>query len=71
MTTATENSRQGVNEPIELLRQEILRGVKDIEEGRCTTYRTDEELNEFADKIIRQGRLKQKIEKKCEADRQL
>lgn len=58
MTTAdsqTGNSRQRVDEPVELLRQEILRGVEDIKKGRFTTYQTDKELNELADKIIRRG----------------
>ncbi|MEK7831962.1 MAG: hypothetical protein AAB401_12790 [Acidobacteriota bacterium] len=39
----------------ELLRQEILRGLEDIEQGRYSTYQTDAELDELADKIIWQG----------------
>jgi len=45
---------------MEALRQEILVGVADIEQGRFTTYQTDTALDEFADKLIQQGQLKQK-----------
>lgn len=48
---------------MEALRKEILVGVADIEQGRFTTCQTDAELDEFADKLIQQGRLKQKNEK--------
>ena len=42
-------------EGMDALRREILRGVKDIEQGRFTTYGTDAELEVFSEEIIRQG----------------
>ena len=42
-------------EGMDALRREILRGVKDIEQGRFTTYGTDAELEAFSEEIIRQG----------------
>lgn len=37
------------------LRQEILRGVEDIQQGRFTTYQDEAGLEALSDKIIRQG----------------
>lgn len=42
-------------EGMEALRQEIMRGVEDIQQGRFATYTTDAELEEFSDAIIGQG----------------
>jgi antitoxin ParD1/3/4 len=42
-------------EGMDALRREIMRGVEDVEQGRCTTYTTDIELEAFSDEIIRQG----------------
>lgn len=40
----------------EALRQEIMRGFGDIQEGRFSTFSSDEELETFSDDIIRQAR---------------
>jgi antitoxin ParD1/3/4 len=40
---------------MEVLRQEIMRGVEDIQQGRFTSYSTDAELEAFSDEIISQG----------------
>ena len=48
---------------MEVLRQEILRGVLDIEQGRFTSYKTDEELDGLSEKIIQRCKLKQSVEK--------
>ncbi len=40
----------------EALRREIMRGFEDIQEGRFSTYSTDEELDAFSDDIIRQAK---------------
>jgi putative addiction module CopG family antidote len=40
----------------EALRKEIMRGFDDIQEGRFSTFSTDEELEDFSDEIIRQAR---------------
>jgi len=40
-------------EGIEALRREIMRGVEDIEQGRFSTYATEDELEAFSDQIIR------------------
>ncbi len=37
---------------MESLRQEIMCGVEDIQQGRFTTYRTDTELKSFSNEII-------------------
>jgi antitoxin ParD1/3/4 len=42
-------------EGMEALRREIMLGLADIEQGRFTTYTTDEELEAFSDEIIRRG----------------
>jgi antitoxin ParD1/3/4 len=42
-------------EGMDVLRQEIMRGVDDIQQGRFTTHATDTELEAFSDEIIRQG----------------
>ena len=42
-------------EGMEALRQEIMRSVEDITQGRVATYATDAELEAFSDEIIRQG----------------
>ncbi len=40
----------------EALRQEIMRGFEDIQQGRFSAFSTDEELEAFSDDIIRQAR---------------
>ncbi len=40
----------------EALRQEIMRGFDDIQEGRFSTFSTDQELEAFSDDIIRQAK---------------
>jgi len=40
----------------EVLRQEIMRGFDDIQEGRFSTFSTDQELEDFSDDIIRQAK---------------
>ncbi|HKS27206.1 MAG TPA: type II toxin-antitoxin system ParD family antitoxin [Pyrinomonadaceae bacterium] len=42
-------------EGMEALRQEIMRGIEDIQQGRFTTHATDAELEAFSDQIIKQG----------------
>ncbi len=37
------------------LRQEVMRGVEDIKQGRLAVYETDAQLEAFADDVIRQG----------------
>ena len=37
---------------MEALRQEVMCGVKDIQQGRFTTYGTDVELKTFSDEIV-------------------
>jgi antitoxin ParD1/3/4 len=55
-------------EKTEALRKEILRGVEDIKQGRFTTYTTDEELDELAESIMREGKeRKAKSEIECKA----
>jgi alkylated DNA nucleotide flippase Atl1 len=44
---------------MEALRQEIMRGVDNIQQGRFTTYETAAELEAFSDEIIRQGQGRQ------------
>ena len=52
----------------EMLRKELLRGVEDIKQGRFTTYRTDEDFDELAESIIREGKdRKAKSESECKA----
>lgn len=46
---------------MEALRQEIMRGVADIQEGRFTAYSTDAELEAFSDEIIRQAQERQEL----------
>ncbi|MEJ7713068.1 MAG: type II toxin-antitoxin system ParD family antitoxin [Pyrinomonadaceae bacterium] len=45
---AQENGRDA-------LRQEILRGVEDVHQGRFTAYQTEAELDAPSEEIIRQG----------------
>jgi len=40
----------------EALRQEIMRGFEDIQQGRFSAFSTDEELEAFSDDIIRQAK---------------
>ncbi len=40
---------------MDALRQEIMCGVKDIQQGRFAAYGTDAELESFSNEIIRQG----------------
>ncbi|HEV2763327.1 MAG TPA: type II toxin-antitoxin system ParD family antitoxin [Pyrinomonadaceae bacterium] len=42
-------------EGTDALRREIMRGVEDIEQGRFSAFTTDAELEEFSDRVIRQG----------------
>lgn len=49
---------------MEVLRQEIMRGVEDIKHERFTYYGTDAELEAFSDKIIRQGQERQDASRK-------
>lgn len=49
---------------MEALRQEIMRGVDDIQQGRFTAYGTDAELETFSDEIIRQGQERQDVSRK-------
>jgi putative addiction module CopG family antidote len=46
-------------EGLEALRQEIMRGVEDIQQGRFTIHTTDADLEAFSDEIIRQGQERQ------------
>ncbi len=48
----------------EALRQEIMRGFDDIQEGRFSTVSSDEELEAFSDDIIRQAKEKRDASKK-------
>ena len=48
----------------EALRREIMRGFEDIEEGRFSTFSTDEELEAFSDDIIRQAKERRDASKK-------
>jgi antitoxin ParD1/3/4 len=49
---------------MEALRQEIMYGVEDIQQGRFTAYETDTELGTFSDEIIRQGQERQDTSRK-------
>lgn len=49
---------------MESLRQEIMRGVEDIRQGRFTAYGTDAEIEAFSDEIIRQGQERQDASRK-------
>jgi putative addiction module CopG family antidote len=40
----------------EALRREIMRGFEDIQQGRFSTFSTDDELDAFSDDIIRQAK---------------
>jgi putative addiction module CopG family antidote len=52
----------------EALRKELLRGVEDIKQGRFTTYTADEDFDELAESIIREGKeRKTKSEIECKA----
>lgn len=42
-------------EGIEALRREIMRGVVDIQEGRSTKLSADEDIDNFANEIIKRG----------------
>jgi antitoxin ParD1/3/4 len=42
-------------EGIEVLRREIMRGLEDIQQGRFSSYATEDELEMFSDQIIKQG----------------
>ncbi len=48
----------------EALRREIMRGFEDIQEGRFSTFSTDEELEAFSDDIIRQAKERRDASKK-------
>lgn len=48
----------------EALRREIMRGFEDIQEGRFSTFSTDDELDAFADDIIRQAKERRDTSKK-------
>jgi putative addiction module CopG family antidote len=48
----------------EALRREIMRGFDDIQEGRFSTFSTDEELEAFSDDIIRQAKERRDASKK-------
>lgn len=43
---------------LEFLRAEIQKGVDDLREGRFVTLETSEDYEQFAEKIIKQGREK-------------
>jgi antitoxin ParD1/3/4 len=49
---------QAKEEGMEALRQEIMRGVASIQQGRFTTLTTDAEVEAFSDEIIRRGQEK-------------
>ena len=49
---------QAKEEGMEALRGEIMRGIKDIQEGRFTAYATDDELESLSEEIISQGRAR-------------
>lgn len=49
---------------MEALRQEIMRGVGDIQQGRFIAYETDAELEAFSDEISRQGQERQDSSRK-------
>lgn len=44
---------------MDALRQEIMCGVEDIQQGRFTAYGTDAELETLSDEIIRRGQERQ------------
>lgn len=48
----------------EALRKEIMRGFDDIQEGRFSTFSTDEELENFSNEIIRQAKERRDASKK-------
>ena len=49
---------------MEALRAEIMRGFEDIQEGRFSTFSTDDELEAFSDDIIQQARDRRDAPKK-------
>ena len=48
----------------ETLRREIMRGFEDIQQGRFSTFSTNEELDAFSDDIIRQAKERRDASKK-------
>ena len=48
----------------EALRREIMRGFEDIQQGRFSTFSTDDELDAFSDDIIRQAKERRDASKK-------
>ncbi len=48
----------------EVLRQKIMRGFEDIQQGRFSELSTDEELETFSDDIIRQAKERRDASKK-------
>ncbi len=48
----------------EALRKEIMRGFDDIQEGKSSTFSSDEELENFSDEIIRQAKKRRDASKK-------
>lgn len=49
---------------MEALRQEIMCGVEDIQQGRFTAYGTDAELEAFSGEIISRGQERQDASRK-------
>jgi antitoxin ParD1/3/4 len=64
VVTASLRLLKAQEEGLDALRREIMRGVKDIQEGRFTSYGTDAELETFSDEIIRQGQERQDASRK-------
>ena len=48
----------------EALRREIMRGFESIQQGRFSTFSTDDELDAFSDEIIRQAKERRDASKK-------
>ena len=48
----------------EALRREIMRGFESIQQGRFSTFSTDDELDAFSDNIIQQAKERRDASKK-------
>ena len=55
---AEQRKEEGKQQQIEILRQEIQKGIDDIREGRFITFSSQEDIDEFVEKIKREGRAK-------------
>ena len=53
---AEQRKEESKQQQIEILRQEIQKGIDDIREGRSITLKTSEDYDNLAQQIMKQGR---------------